>query len=221
MRNLRICLSGRYHLPCLKFGTIGFGWKQWRALSFSRRFSDVTIHKVMKETVTFTIGEDMMILPQEYFSKLFCEWDDWESNYFPVDLTGKTVLDIGAGAGETALWFLTKGAGRIICVEIDQAAFDFLRLNSEINDWNCRVFNEPFKLDHLTNWERSPDWDYDFFKIDVEGAEEILLERKIPLKGQGVIEYHKKEIAEGLRDLYGMRIVRCREDWLGYAFFNC
>ncbi len=42
------------------------------------------------------------------------ELDDWHRNYLPV---GKIVLDIGAGNGETAQFYLSHGAEHVICIE--------------------------------------------------------------------------------------------------------
>jgi len=44
------------------------------------------------------------------------ELDDWHRFYLPV---GKIVLDIGAGNGETAQFYLKHGAEHVICIEAD------------------------------------------------------------------------------------------------------
>jgi hypothetical protein len=44
------------------------------------------------------------------------ELDDWHRNYLPI---GRVVLDIGAGNGETAQFYLNHGAEHVICIEPD------------------------------------------------------------------------------------------------------
>src|SRR5207245_11276968 len=47
--------------------------------------------------------------------KELVEWHKW---YLPQkSIEGKTVLDVGAGCGETAFFYLKHGAQHVICVE--------------------------------------------------------------------------------------------------------
>lgn len=97
------------------------------------------------------------------------EWKVWEQFYtlnFPLE--GKTVLDVGAGCGETAFFFFLHGAYKVIAVEPNAKAVSLLRQNAEINKWNVEVIEEPFSLSLLK-------LDYDFMKMDGEGCEEQLL----------------------------------------------
>jgi hypothetical protein len=54
------------------------------------------------------------------------ELNMWHKHYLPV--TG-IVLDIGAGCGETALFYLNHGATHVVCVEGDPRAVECLRQN--------------------------------------------------------------------------------------------
>jgi ubiquinone/menaquinone biosynthesis C-methylase UbiE len=50
-------------------------------------------------------------MPSHYATLMLKEWDIWEKCYLPpFTLKGKTVLDVGVGYGETALFlFFTQG----------------------------------------------------------------------------------------------------------------
>lgn len=76
------------------------------------------------------------------------ELEMWHKNYLPC---GKVVLDIGAGNGETAQFYLNHGAETVIAVEPDAKLLDENFVNDE------RVIINPFAVDHI--------------KIDIEGAE--------------------------------------------------
>lgn len=89
------------------------------------------------------------------------ELDMWHEKYLPC---GKNVLDIGAGCGETALFYLNHGAERVVCIEGDNKALTHLHWNFS-NDPRVKIV--PLLIDHI--------------KIDVDGAEEgMLLETHSP-----------------------------------------
>lgn len=88
----------------------------------------------------------------------------------PYDLVGKTVLDVGATNGEVAYYYIEKfHAEKAICIECDPQRFVRLRNNARLLG-NIEVVEEPFRIEHLQNFE------YDFIKCDVEGYEMVLLE---------------------------------------------
>lgn len=49
--------------------------------------------------------------------------------YNRVDLDGKTVIDVGANVGDSALFFLLNGANKVICIEPFPYAFRLLQSN--------------------------------------------------------------------------------------------
>ena len=49
--------------------------------------------------------------------------DEWNKYYLPIYVKGLTVLDVGAGEGETAKFFLEQGARKVICIEPDVYLF--------------------------------------------------------------------------------------------------
>ncbi len=95
------------------------------------------------------------------------ELEMWHEAYLPV---GKTVLDLGAGCGETAFFYLNHGADHVICVESDPEAVVHLRRNF---GGDSRVTILPFHIDSV--------------KMDVEGSENgMVLETHFPVKFKSV-----------------------------------
>jgi len=119
------------------------------------------------------------------FNVILDESVDWVKHYLPIKVQGKTVLDVGAGAGESARFFLLHGAKEVVCVEPNPYAFKDLKLNATYHQ--IVPINDYFKLGHLA-------FTHDFAKIDIEGYEEILLNVK-PQKPM-VVEVHSVPLAE-------------------------
>ena len=89
------------------------------------------------------------------------ELEMWHVQYLPC---GRRVLDIGAGCGETALFYLKHGAEEVVCIEGDSKALAMLQRNFG-NDRRVRII--PFMIEHI--------------KIDIDGAEEgMLVETHFP-----------------------------------------
>lgn len=104
--------------------------------------SEITIRDVEKDW--------KLVLDRKHGLDLLGECLAYRRYYLPsFPLEGKTVLDIGAGGGETAYVFLKAGAKEIVSVEADPYVERYLRGNAERNGWNIRVFIEPFALNHL------------------------------------------------------------------------
>jgi hypothetical protein len=113
----------------------------------------------------------------------------WEQMYLPIDVTDKTVLDVGAGQGESARFFLEHGATKIICIEPDPSATPNLAFNaSKHKELEC--YFRCFQLSDLA------DFQYDFLKMDIEGYEEMLLDLPTPLSKSYAIEVHGLQLAE-------------------------
>ena len=75
-------------------------------------------------------------------------WDDWDAGLFePYTLDtverfvtpGSTVVDVGAWLGPVSLWASHLGA-RVVAVEPDPLAAEFLRTNVAMNNCNVEVF---------------------------------------------------------------------------------
>jgi hypothetical protein len=136
-------------------------------------------------------GVHLKLTAQKAVTMLW-EWRKWKKDYVPpFSLEGKTVLDIGAGSGETAYLYFLSGAKEVVCVEPDPNEAALIAENSANLGWKTLVMSEPFKLEHLTLRK------FDFVKVDCEGCESILLslpQIQVPM----AVETHSPSITEGL-----------------------
>lgn len=98
--------------------------------------------------------------------------------YSSLNVKDKTVLDVGAWKGDSALFFLRRGAKKVICVEPEKEYAKFIK-----NIQNCEVINERFSLKHL----KIP---HDCLKVDIEGWEYVLLKFKAYELKPCVVEVH-------------------------------
>ncbi|MGH9919957.1 MAG: hypothetical protein ACRD6W_13970, partial [Nitrososphaerales archaeon] len=64
---------------------------------------------------------DKLVMSRDRAGMMLYEWRTWRRCYVPrgFDFSGKTVLDVGAGEGETVELYRLAGAKRFICVEPD------------------------------------------------------------------------------------------------------
>lgn len=116
------------------------------------------------------------------------EYGEYKRNYLPVDVAGLTVLDVGAGEGETALFYLSHFAKKVICVESDPKCYHNLLFNSFCHSDRMVAICEPFNLEMLVGCR------YDLMKMDIEGYEEILLDVDLPKPA--VIEVHGLQLRD-------------------------
>ena len=149
---------------------------------------------------------DSLILTGARVGAVICEWKQWEKHYLPeFSLDGKTILDVGAGCGETAYLYFQHGAKRVIAIEIDPVQVEVLKRNSDLNSWNnetreLKIIPRAFELQDLSREK------FDFAKIDIEGGEADLLkldEISFPL----VMEAHGIELRDKLVQKFGLSIL--------------
>jgi len=158
------------------------GWKITRA-------GDILNLSKGNITLVFGYGKGKVLL----FENLA-----WERLYLPkFSLKGKTVLDIGAGAGETAWFYFEHGAAKVIAIEPDRRLFELLRENANRNHWDVELLNIPFVVECLGK-------KHDFMKMDCEGCESQLLEAS-SIK-PCVIEVHSDLLASRLQERFGLRL---------------
>jgi len=183
-------LNQKYRLVAF----LTFLWKYWRNVIEW----DVVEHH---DGVTMLKHEnDILSLTDLHLGYIMREWRSWRSEYLPdFPLTGKTVLDIGAGCGETAYFFLQSGANRVVAIEPDPIASKLLRENVERNNWNVEVLAVQFGLEHLA-------LAHDYMKMDGEGCEALLLRYDGKLK-PCFIEAHSIELADALTNQFQLRVL--------------
>lgn len=145
------------------------------------------------------------------------EMSDWQRHYLPIDVNGKIVLDVGAGEGETAMFFLKHGASKVVCIESCANAYEYLVLNQQTHHNSIKAINSKFELNHL----KIP---HDFLKIDIEGYEEILLGVKIDTPA--AVEVHGLQLCDKF-EAAGWRIKamseNCQKGYscIKYGYWKC
>jgi hypothetical protein len=144
---------------------------------------------------------DKLVMSRDRAGMMLYEWKTYTTCYAPrgFDFHGKTVLDVGAGEGETLELYRLMGAKRFICVEPDPLRAARLRENSSRNGWDAEIHEEPFSPKFL---ER----EFDFMKMDCEGCERILI--GTPMAFPCVLETHGSSTTEAFLKMKGFSVVK-------------
>lgn len=194
-----IGLSNRKKIPAFKI--LGRTFTPMMLIRTLRRCGGWTIKDGNGPVVTLDVGGQIIRLTKEKAGTMLIEWPDWLSYYLPrFSLEGKTVLDIGAGSGETALLFLKSGAKKVVCVEPREDEAELIRENAERNRWPVEVINGPFSLSQVTG-------DIDFIKSDCEGCEaEFLKLNSLPAPAS--MEVHGKDLTDQFIAKFHMRLLK-------------
>ncbi|MDA4122626.1 MAG: hypothetical protein OK456_05530 [Thaumarchaeota archaeon] len=196
----RFGISKRRHLPVFKLLDHSISLMSGPAVV--RRFWRWRLAPVAgSDSVRVSTPLDNLVMSRDRAGMMLYEWGTWNRWYAPAsfDFRGKTVLDIGAGEGETVELYRLRGAKRFICVEPDPQRAAALRENSTKNGWEAEVHEEPFSLKYL-------DVPFDFMKMDCEGCETILLGRQI--RFPCVLETHGEETTAGFLNIPGFSVVK-------------
>jgi hypothetical protein len=160
----------------------------------------------MMDDNTVKIGPYVLELTPYYFELLWREWRSWKNWYLPPwSLKGKTVLDVGAGCGETALFYYHYGATRVIAIEPQSSLVPLLRRNMSRNKWDMQVVEGPFDASML-------EWNFYFMKMDGEGCEtQLLTANSLP---PCAIEVHDKVVVDRLRERFGLEVLPQKDNWI-------
>jgi hypothetical protein len=149
---------------------------------------------------------DSLFLTEARVGDIICEWNQWEKYYLPeFGLDGKTVLDVGAGCGETAYFYFLHGAKRVIAIEMDPVQLELLKKNAQLNGWNnntrqFKIIPRAFELQDLKREK------FDFAKIDIEGGEADLLKLD-RIDFSLVLEAHGRELRDQLGKKFGLSVL--------------
>ena len=172
-------------------------WMKHLAISWNWKMLDKDVVEIGRYTLELT---------PYYFELLWREWRSWKNWYLPPwSLKGKTVLDVGAGCGETALFYYSHGASKVIAVEPQSSLISLLRSNMARNKWEMQIVEGPFQPSML-------EWDFDFMKMDGEGCETLLLgANSLP---PCAIEVHDTASLEGLRGKFGLEVLPQKDNWI-------
>ncbi|HZY69466.1 MAG TPA: hypothetical protein VFF67_00610 [Thermoplasmata archaeon] len=143
----------------------------------------------------------------------------FRQHYRALPVDGRAVLDLGALDGDTAIYFVARGARHVLAVEINPTNAQRLRRNLEHNHiGNVTVVGEKAERiePYLPALEAAAGASAPAgfsLKMDIEGDEEPLLENSAPEAIQRfrdiVLEYHRgpERCATRLRTLgYALRV---------------
>jgi SAM-dependent methyltransferase len=197
-------ISSKRHVPALYIGRRGLFPHEYLRIAW--RMRDWKVEKRQSDSYIVRHGKDSLQLTGARMTSIICEWNQWEKYYLPeFSLEGKTVLDIGAGCGETAYFYFLQGVKRVIAIEIDPVQVKLLKRNSELNSWNneireLRIIPRAFELEDLGREK------CDFVKIDIEGGEADLLKLDT-IDFPVVLEVHGTELRDQLVEKFGLSIL--------------
>jgi hypothetical protein len=169
--SVKFGLSNKKHLPVIWVAGMT-NFHPFR-LDLFLRYRGFTLTKI--DDQHFVIGKNGLefVLTPHYASIVITELINWKRDYkFPSSLKNKTILDIGAGCGESIFYFALKGCRNFIAIEPNTECAKLLEKNAEHNSLNVKVYNDFFNRSHLAET-------FDLIKCDCEGGESILLEHQI------------------------------------------
>ncbi len=201
--NIKLGLSRRKKVPVFYMFEKTYLPHQFLSLLVSIKWLKI-VNKDGESVVIDLYGQQIRLL-NNFFVIFADEWREWERYYLPTfSLSGKTVLDIGAGCGETAFFYLLYGARKVVAIEPDRKALECLKENAKRNNWNVEIIPEAFKLEHL----KIP---HDFMKMDIEGHEITLL--KTPIIKPCIVEVHTNELARKFEEKGFKKIYYCKKGY--------
>ncbi|QXJ34877.1 50S ribosomal protein L11 methyltransferase [Saccharolobus shibatae] len=102
------------------------------------------------------------------------------SDYWRINVKGKRVLDIGAGIGDSPIYFSLMGAKEVVAVEIDKKKVELMKENLRTNGINNVIVVDKgvdtVDSENLISWERLiKDYGpFDAAKIDCDGCEGVI-----------------------------------------------
>lgn len=194
---MRLALSSRLHVPVLK-------------PTFSSDSYSLTKFQKIREAEKNGLKLDARGL------RFFIQRpSNFKTLYFPkFDLSGKIILDIGAGNGECTFEYLKAGASKVICVEIDPKRYIYLQRNFG-GDKRVEIETYPFIPQMLSMYP------HDFCKINIGGYEIHLFD--IPfddLKPMHVLA-HSQYHVDRLKTMGFKEIPNCGgQPYNGYAWLT-
>ena len=126
--------------------------------------------------------------------------EDYESQWGKIDYTGKIVLDIGGSTGDTADFFLRKGALLVISVDNNAEYSNICRENSK--KFGLPILSLNLDMGCEKRWDKLISmFRPDVVKSDCEGCEHNLAKisnESFRIPKEYIIEVHSKNIEDDL-----------------------
>ena len=147
------------------------------------------------------------------------------SDYWRLDVRGKKVLDIGAGVGDSSIYFSLAGAKEVVAVEIDRMKVELIMENLKLNGIsNVIVVDKgvaPTDGENFISWDRliKEYGPFDAAKIDCDGCERTIvpLIKEVP---ELLIEWgddYENLVANLIKNGYKVKVERTLNN-LGFIY---
>jgi len=152
---------------------------------------------------------------KEYFCKMeCCYWHEFDQAYGKLEVKDKTITIIGNDCGSSALYFLLKGAKKIIGYEKSD------ELNKKFKEKVCKEFNICDKVEINGEWSGNIYPNTDIFIMDCEGCEKNLDVSQLQKYKQYCIAIHDwtENRFQLMKKLYGTILTFISEDNREFVF---
>ena len=152
---------------------------------------------------------------KEYFCKMeCCYWHELDQAYGKLEVKDKTITIIGNDCGSSALYFLLKGAKKIIGYEKSD------ELNKKFKEKVCKEFNICDKVEINGEWSGNIYPNTDIFIMDCEGCEKNLDVSQLQKYKQYCIAIHDwtENRFQLMKKLYGTILTFISEDNREFVF---
>jgi len=152
---------------------------------------------------------------KDYFCKLqCCYWHEFDFAYGRLEVKDRTITIIGNDCGSTALYFILRGARRIVGFEKEE------KLNQLFREKVCKDFNICDKVEVHGEWTGNLYPDTDIFVMDCEGCESKLNIQQLQKYKQFCVAIHDwtENRFDLMRKLYGAILTFISEDNKEFVF---
>ncbi|ARQ96392.1 SAM-dependent methyltransferase [Sulfolobus islandicus rod-shaped virus 8] len=157
----------------------------------------------------------MSINYKDYFCKLeCCYWHEFDYAYGKLQVENKTIIIIGNDCGSSALYFLLKGAKKIIGYEKSD------ELNKRFKEKVCKEFQICDKVEVYGEWTGKEYPNADILVMDCEGCESKLDFSQLQKYKQYCIAIHDwtENRFDLMRKLYGTVLTFITDDNKEFIF---
>jgi len=166
----------------------------------------------------------------EYSSFLYNLWEIFfEKHYSCGDFSDSVVFDVGVGLGDSALFFLKRGAKKVIGFDIDENAVELAKENMRINGVDENSFSfygykfSPSELSRYLGRNEDSERTNLVLKMDCEGCEFEIIPEINRIFKKVIFEFHSNPVSifvKLMKSGYIPRKIIFFRPWLGIACFE-